>query len=205
VFWLGPPTLGDDTLDRGAKLLGPVMREEAAKYAPDVVYVDTYHLFEGPDGGYSRSLPDANGNDVEMRISDGVHFTVDGADYLSGAVWKLLDKRWQISEQADPSQPIDYTITSASNEYVPGVGRYYSSSSGSSSSGGGSSSDASSSSSTTPTPTSSPAQTPTTVKTTPTVVTGTTTVHATTPTTAPHAPPSTAPHPATTVKKPAAG
>ena len=79
VFWLGPPTLGDSSLDRGAKLLGPVMQQEAAKFAPDVVYVDTYHLFEGPDGGYSRSLPDAQGNDVQMRISDGIHFTVDGA------------------------------------------------------------------------------------------------------------------------------
>ena len=79
VFWLGPPTLGDSTLDKGAKALGPLMRQEAAKFAPDVVYVDTYHLFSGPDGGYSRSLPDKDGNDVEMRISDGIHFTVDGA------------------------------------------------------------------------------------------------------------------------------
>ena len=68
------------------------MRQEAAKFAPDVVYVDTYHLFSGPDGGYSRSLPDKNGNDVEMRISDGIHFTVDGAQYLSDAVWKLLEQ-----------------------------------------------------------------------------------------------------------------
>jgi hypothetical protein len=198
VFWLGPPTLGDDTLDRGAALLGPVMREEAEKYAPDVVYVDTYHLFEGPDGGYSRSLPDANGNEVDMRISDGVHFTVDGAEYLSAEVWKLLDKRWHITEQADPSEPIDYSITSESNEYVPGVGRYRPSS-------GGSSSNGSSSSSTTPTPTSTPVVTPTTVKTTPTVVTGTTTVHATTPSTAPHlTTPVTTPHPTTpaTPKKP---
>ena len=85
VFWLGPPTLGDETLDKGAKAMGPVMREEAKKFAPDVIYVDTYKLFStpGPDGGYSRSLPDAQGNDVQMRISDGVHFTVDGAQYLS--------------------------------------------------------------------------------------------------------------------------
>src|SRR5207249_3470006 len=38
VFWLGPPTLGDSTLDRGTEKLGPVMREEAAKFAPDVVF-----------------------------------------------------------------------------------------------------------------------------------------------------------------------
>jgi hypothetical protein len=175
-----------------------VMQQEAAKFAPDVVYVDTYHLFEGPNGGYSRSLPDAQGNDVEMRISDGIHFTVDGAQYLSDAVWKLLNKRWHITEQADPSQPIDYTIAPGSNDYVPGVGRYRPSS-GNSSSGGNSST-------TTPSATTSPRKTGTTIKSTPTVVTGTTAVHPTTPqTTAPHttAPPSTKPHPTpTTVKVP---
>jgi hypothetical protein len=127
VFWLGPPTLGDSSLDRGAELLGPVMAQEARKFAPDVVYVDTYALFEGEDGGYSRELPDATGDIVQMRISDGVHFTVDGAEYLGNIVWKLLDKRWKITKQADPSQPIEYTIAEGSNDYVPGIGTHYSS------------------------------------------------------------------------------
>jgi hypothetical protein len=124
VFWLGPPTLGDGNLDRGAELLGPVMAEEARKFAPDVIYVDTYKLFEGTDGGYSGSIPDATGEVVQVRISDGVHFSVDGAEYLGNIVWRLLDKRWEISEQAVPSQPIEYTIAEGSNDYVPGVGHY---------------------------------------------------------------------------------
>jgi len=124
VFWLGPPTLGDSTLDRGTEKFGPVMAEEARKFAPDVVYIDTYKLFEGPDGGYARSFPDATGQVEQMRISDGVHFTVDGAQYLSNIVWKLLDKRWKITKQAVPSQPIEYTIAEGSNYYVPGIGHY---------------------------------------------------------------------------------
>jgi hypothetical protein len=178
VFWLGPPTLGDSNLDRGAALLGPVMAQEARKFAPDVIYVNTYRLFEGPDGGYSRELPDATGDVVQMRISDGVHFTVDGAEYLGNVVWKLLDKRWEIAKQAVPSQPIQYTITEASNEYVPGIGNHYSS--GSSDGGSnGSSTDttpATSPPETTPattpatskptTPKSTPATTPPTTKTT---------------------------------------
>jgi len=124
VFWLGPPTLSDSNLDKGAKGLGPVMRDEAKKFAPDVVYIDTYRLFSDSNGEYSASLPDANGKLVDMRISDGVHFSIDGAKYLSEIVWKLLDKRWDISSQADPSQPIDYTIAQGSNDYVPGVGHY---------------------------------------------------------------------------------
>jgi hypothetical protein len=197
VFWLGPPTLGDDALDRGAKLLGPVMQEEAAKYAPDVVYIDTYHLFEGPDGGYSRSLPDADGNDVDMRISDGIHFSADGAEYLSDAVWKLLNKRWHITEQADPSEPIDYSIAPGA-ESVPGLG-HYRPTTGNSSSDGNSSSNGSSST-TTPSATTRPPKTGTTIKSTPTVVTGTTTVHSTAPqTTAPHSTTPVTPKPTTPV------
>jgi len=124
VFWLGPPTLGDTTLNMGASQLGPVMRQEAAKFAPDVQYVNTYRLFSDQQGNYSDSLPDAHGNLVQMRISDGVHFTVDGAQYLANAVWKLLDNRWDISAQAQPSTPIEYTIAPGSNDYVPGVGHY---------------------------------------------------------------------------------
>jgi hypothetical protein len=186
VFWLGPPTLGDSNLDRGAELLGPVMAEEARKFAPDVIYVDTYQLFEGTDGGYSSSLPDATGEDVQMRISDGVHFTVDGAEYLGNIVWKLLDKRWEISEQAVPSQPIDYTIAEGSNDYVPGIGDHYS---GNDDYEGGSSSD------TTPATDPPSATTPPTAPATaPPTTTAKAPLATTPPTTKATAPPPTVPH-----------
>jgi hypothetical protein len=124
VYWLGPPTLGDRSLGKGAYLLGKVMRSEAKKFAPDVVYVDTYKLFSSPTGGYARTLDNGHGDVQTMRISDGVHFSVDGAQYLSNAIWKLLAPRWDVAKYADPSQPIDYTIAQGSNDYVPGVGRY---------------------------------------------------------------------------------
>jgi hypothetical protein len=59
-----------------------------------------------------------------MRISDGVHFSVDGAKYLADKLWSRLDKRWRIAAQSDPLHPIDYTIAQGSNDYVPGIGRY---------------------------------------------------------------------------------
>jgi len=189
VFWLGPPTLGDSTLDRGAEKLGPVMAQEARKFAPYVVYIDTYKLFEGSDGGYSRSLPDATGEVVQMRISDGVHFTVDGAQYLGENVWKLLDKRWDITKQAVPSEPIEYTIAEGSNYYVPGVGHYHPSVNDGSSSGGSSSDTTPTSEPGATTPATTPATaTPTTVKSTPSTTPPTTksTTPPTTPPTVPH-------------------
>ena len=124
VYWLGPPTMGDHSLNRGAYELGRVMKSEAAKFAPDVAYVDTYNLFADANGDYSRSLPNADGEIQTMRISDGIHFSVHGAEYLADVIWKLLDKRWDISAQVDPSNPIDYTIAPGSNDFVPGVGQY---------------------------------------------------------------------------------
>ncbi len=124
VFFLGPPTLGQDNLATGAEKLDKVIRSEATKFAPDVVYVSAYQLFSDRLGQYSASLPDATGNIVQMRISDGVHFTVDGAMYLAKVIWKLIDKRWKVASQADPSQPISYTIAPGSGDYVPGVGYY---------------------------------------------------------------------------------
>jgi hypothetical protein len=123
-YWVGPPTMGDYSLNKGAYALGKLMRSEAEKFAPDIVYVDTYRLFADENGDYSRSLPDETGDIQEMRISDGVHFSVDGAKYLADKLWTKLDKRWNITAQADPSQPIDYTIAEGSNDYVPGIGRY---------------------------------------------------------------------------------
>jgi hypothetical protein len=107
VFWIGPPTLGT-RYNHGAKELDRVMREEAAK-RPTVVYVDAYTMFSS-NGEYSTFLPDSHGNQVRMRIGDGVHFTVAGAEVLAENVYKLLASRWNLARQADPKSPIPYTI-----------------------------------------------------------------------------------------------
>jgi hypothetical protein len=120
VFWLGPPTLGDDNMNSGAKAIGEVMREEAKKREPDVVYLDTYKLFSASGGGYSRQIIDENGKEITARISDGTHFTQDGAAYLARAVFTLIDARWKLLKQADPSQPIPWTSAPGSGELVPG-------------------------------------------------------------------------------------
>jgi hypothetical protein len=88
------------------------------------VYINTYRMFADENGDYSRYLPDANGDRQQMRISDGVHFSVDGAKYLADKLWAQINARWKIAAHADPSHPIDYTIAEGSNDYVPGVGRY---------------------------------------------------------------------------------
>ncbi len=120
VFFLGAPTLGTASADAAAVRLDQVFKDEAAKRKPDVVYVDTYRLFSGPNGGFSHDILDENGNDIYARIGDGVHFTPKGADYLAHAVFTLIDARWNITKQADPKQPISWTLAEGSGEQVPG-------------------------------------------------------------------------------------
>ncbi|HET9730136.1 MAG TPA: DUF459 domain-containing protein [Acidimicrobiia bacterium] len=126
VLWLGAPTLGDSRMDRGAVAINRVAQQEAAKYADHVVYVDTYRLFTGPNGGYARDILDENGHQIDARVSDGVHFTASGAQYLARAVFTLLDTQWHITKQADTAEPIGWNFASGSGENVPGYGHPYS-------------------------------------------------------------------------------
>jgi hypothetical protein len=120
VLWIGAPTMQDDSLDEGAQELNEVMKEEAAKRTPSVVYVDAYQLLSGPNGGYSVRLTDENGEEFRARISDGVHLTSAGADFLARALFRLLDAHWHIAEQAVPDSPIEWSIAEGSGEAVPG-------------------------------------------------------------------------------------
>lgn len=120
VFWLGPPTLGAKNMSAAALEIGRVMRDEASKHGPNVIYVDTYSLFEGPEGGYGRQIKDERGATITARIADGVHFSEAGAQYLARMVFSLLDARFRVSQQADPSQPISWEYSTPEAEQVPG-------------------------------------------------------------------------------------
>ena len=115
-----PPTLGTESMDEGAAAVGEVMREEAAKRGPDVVLRRHVQTVLEPDGAYSRRIVDDTGKEILARISDGVHFTPDGADYLARIVYKVLDERWHLTKQADPANPIGWTWAPGSVDTVPG-------------------------------------------------------------------------------------
>ena len=106
VFWLGPPTLGTRSMDRGAKAIGQVMREEAAKRAPDVVYVDTYKLFStqrrhvlAPHPRRERQR-DHRPHRRRRALHDGRRASIS-----PGRCSRSLDARWQLLKQADLERP----------------------------------------------------------------------------------------------------
>jgi len=126
VYWVGSPTLKDDKMDAAVVEVNAVA-QDVAKTHNKVHYVDAYKLFSDADGKYSAELADETGKVVTMRAGDGVHLTMDGADYLARTVYKLVDAQCAVTAQkvAGVTKP---TIESeGSTQVAPG-----SSSSGSS-------------------------------------------------------------------------
>ena len=140
VYWLGAPTLKDQTKDSAVVQVNAVA-QEVAKRHPNVHYVNTYQLFSSSEGGFSYDLPDETGKVVTMRAGDGVHFTMDGADYLARQVYKLVDAQCAVTEQKVAGATKQTIETEGSTQVAPNVmsGSSSGSTSGSSSSSGSSS------------------------------------------------------------------
>jgi hypothetical protein len=121
VYWVGPPVARAQSLEVGVQAVDRIARETAAK-VKGVVYVDAHALFADENGDYQQSFADEFGQRHVMRAGDGVHFSVDGADYISRAIFKLIDNDWDVTAQADPTHPQPVKETKGSTQ-VPGTHR----------------------------------------------------------------------------------
>jgi hypothetical protein len=148
VYWIGSPTLKDEKMDAAVVEVNAVAQDVAKRHSK-VHYVDAYKLFSGADGTYSAELPDETGKVSTMRTGDGVHLTMDGADYLARSVYKLVDTQCDVTAQKVAGVTKQTIESEGSTQVAPGAG------SSSSSSGSGSGTIA-----TTPPATAPPATTP---------------------------------------------
>jgi hypothetical protein len=133
VYWLGAPVLMDSSKNDGVKQLDAVEQAVVQKHR-NAEYVDTYSLFADRDGKYSANVTD-DGKTIVARAGDGVHFTMDGANYLAHAVYKLLDTQCRLTAQSVPGQ-VKQTIQTPGSTQVAPSGNSGSSSGGNT--GGGS-------------------------------------------------------------------
>ena len=121
VLWLGAPVLGDTKQNDAIKELDAVEKDVAKKH-PNVVYFDTYALFADQDGKYSATVTDTDGKTILARSGDGVHFTVDGGNYLARAVFKVIDAQCKITAQAVTGVTKQTIQTPGSTQVAPGSG-----------------------------------------------------------------------------------
>ena len=96
LIWVGQPIMRDPDFDHKMVELNKIYAAEAATRAR-VRYVDTRGLFRGPGGGYSRYVMDEAGQRTDVRLTDGVHLSTIGGQWLSQL---LLD---ELGEMVDLS------------------------------------------------------------------------------------------------------
>ncbi|MSO37354.1 MAG: DUF459 domain-containing protein [Acidimicrobiia bacterium] len=113
VLWINVPNMRDEDLERGAIEVNEIHRRAASRFN-DVTIVDAHTLFSDENGDYAQRLVDDEGNELSMRASDGIHLSQAGADRLARFTFSLLDEEWNVSEQADPTQPQDVIETKGS-------------------------------------------------------------------------------------------
>jgi peptidoglycan/LPS O-acetylase OafA/YrhL len=68
--------------------------ERLAQCTPGVGLLD-WRVIAAPDGSFTWTLPDAAGNEVQVRHSDGLHFSPEGQAVLADFTRDVLRSHWQ--------------------------------------------------------------------------------------------------------------
>jgi hypothetical protein len=97
VVWIGLPQTQSAEQTQRFDVVNAVVQGEARKREGRAVFIDTYTMFAGADGGYAEYLPNAAGDLVKMRAGDGVHFEREGGDLIAREVLKALNKTYDLT------------------------------------------------------------------------------------------------------------
>ena len=97
VVWIGLPQTQSSEQTQRFDVVNAVVQREARKREGRAVFIDTYTMFAGADGGYAEYLPNAAGKLVKMRAGDGVHFEREGGDLIAREVLKALNKTYDLT------------------------------------------------------------------------------------------------------------
>jgi uncharacterized protein len=89
VVYVGVPILS--TRNDQWPIINTVIEQEAAKRSR-AVYVDSFRLFQDPNGNYTQFLPNASGQLVQVRTPDGIHFERAGGDLLAHRTLEVMER-----------------------------------------------------------------------------------------------------------------
>jgi hypothetical protein len=95
VLWIGMPPMADPALSAKMQALNGIYQGQAAVH-PGVTYLSSWPVFSDAGGGYQTFLPDASGNEVQVREPDGTHIAPGGAQRLSLSTMSEMGHVWGI-------------------------------------------------------------------------------------------------------------
>ena len=99
VVWVGIPIVEERQRWDFYRRVNDIYRDIASA-DPLGTYVDTWTPFEGRDGGYTAFVRNERGDLVEVRASDGVHFTPSGYTFLGRLAIRAADQAFGMPEKA---------------------------------------------------------------------------------------------------------
>ena len=99
VVWVGIPIVKERQRWDFYRRVNDIYRDTASA-DPLGTYVDAWTPFEGRDGGYTAFVRNDRGDLVEVRASDGVHFTPTGYAFLARMAIRSADQAFGMPEKA---------------------------------------------------------------------------------------------------------
>jgi uncharacterized protein len=99
VVWVGIPIVKEHQRWDFYRRVNDIYRDTASA-DPLGTYVDAWTPFEGRDGGYTAFVRNDRGDLVEVRATDGVHFTQTGYSFLARMAIRAADQAFGMPEKA---------------------------------------------------------------------------------------------------------
>jgi hypothetical protein len=97
VVWIGLPVARSETESQEFDKINAIVLKEAKKRPGKVIFIDTYTMFAGDDGGFAEYLQNDKGDTIKVRAGDGVHFDTAGGDMIAREVLKQLNTMFDLT------------------------------------------------------------------------------------------------------------
>jgi hypothetical protein len=97
VVWIGLPITRSPAQTQRFDTLNAIVQKEAKARPGKAIFVDTYTMFAGADGGFVEYLDNAKGDTLKVRAGDGVHFDTAGGDMIAREVLKRLNQLFDLT------------------------------------------------------------------------------------------------------------
>jgi hypothetical protein len=97
VVWIGLPITRSPAQTQRFDVMNAIVQKEANARPGKAIFVDTYTMFAGDNGGFVEYLDNAAGDTVKVRAGDGVHFDTGGGDLIAREVLKQLNQLFDLT------------------------------------------------------------------------------------------------------------
>lgn len=97
VVWIGLPITRSEAQTQRFDTINAIVQKVAKARPGKAIFIDTYTMFAGDNGGFAEYLENAKGDTVKVRAGDGVHFDTEGGDLIAREVLKQLNTLFDLT------------------------------------------------------------------------------------------------------------